>query len=119
MGPFDVDDPEVGGLIGDGLDFGSLRVPMPARTPRTFTEPAALIAHLQEIRSRGWSVDDEENEDGVRCVGAAVLDHTRRVVGAVSVSQLTSDPESRGPDEMGPRIAAGALAISHALGAPA
>jgi IclR family transcriptional regulator, acetate operon repressor len=103
-------EPEVQALLA--------RVPMPARTPRTLTEPAALLAHLQEVRLRGWSVDDEENEAGVRCVGAAVLDHTRRVVGAVSVSQLTSDPASRTPDEVGPHVASTALAISRALGAP-
>jgi IclR family acetate operon transcriptional repressor len=103
-------EPEVRALLA--------RVPMPPRTPRTFTDPAALLAHLQEVRARGWSVDDEENEAGVRCVGAAVFDHTRRVIGAVSVSQLTSDPASRLPEEVGPQVAATALAISRALGAP-
>lgn len=80
-----------------------IRTPPRARTPRTITDPERLIAHLTEVRERGWAVDDEENEVGVRCVGAAVRDHTRRVVGAVSVSQLTSDPASRTPDTIGHR----------------
>jgi IclR family acetate operon transcriptional repressor len=103
-------EPEVRALL--------LRAPMPARTPRTLTDPATLLERLPEVRARGWSVDDEENEAGVRCVGAAVHDHTRRVVGAVSVSQLTNDPESGKPEEIGPRVAEAALAISRALGAP-
>lgn len=94
------------------------RVPRQARTSHTITDPAVLVAHLREVRERGWSVDDEENEEGVRCVGAAVLDHTRRVIGAVSVSQLTSDPESREPEEIGPRVAEAARSISKSLGAP-
>jgi IclR family transcriptional regulator, acetate operon repressor len=94
------------------------RVPRQARTAHTITDPAVLVAHLREVRERGWSVDDEENEAGVRCVGAAVVDHTRRVIGAVSVSQLTSDPETRSSEEVGPRVAAAATAISRALGAP-
>jgi IclR family transcriptional regulator, acetate operon repressor len=94
------------------------RVPLVARTPRTLTDSNRLVAHLAEVRVRGWSVDDEENEIGVRCVGAAVLDHTRRVLGAVSVSQLTADPETRAPEELGPRVAAAASAISRLLGAP-
>ena len=94
------------------------RADLPARTPNTITDPAALIAHLADIRARGWSVDDEENEAGVRFVGAAVFDHTDRAIGAVSVSQLITDPESLAADEVGPRAAATARAVSELLGAP-
>jgi IclR family transcriptional regulator, acetate operon repressor len=89
-----------------------------ARTARSLVEPDALVAHLAVVRERGWSVDDEENEAGVRCVGAAVVDHTRRVIGALSVSQLVSDPDCRPPEQLGPRVAAAARRISGLLGAP-
>ena len=89
-----------------------------ARTPDTLTDPDRIVAHLAGVRDRGWAVDEQENEAGVRCVGAAVVDHTRRVVGAVSVSQLVSDPDGRPPAEVGPRVAAAAADISRALGAP-
>jgi len=49
-------------------------------------------------------------------VGAAVL-RSRLVIGAVSVSQLTSDPETRESEDVGPRAVA-ATAISRLLGAP-
>lgn len=89
-----------------------------ARTAATLVEPDAIVGHLAGVRERGYSVDDEENEAGVRCVGAAVSDHTRRVIGAVSVSQLVSDPDGRPVEQLGPRVAAAAREISRLLGAP-
>jgi len=55
-------------------------------TSRTITSPAAFRAELDLIRARGYAVDDEEIEEGVRCVGAAVRDHSGRAIAAVSVS---------------------------------
>jgi len=65
------------------------------KTPNTITDPAALLAEMAKTRSRGWSLDDVENEPDVRCVGAPVLDNAGTVVAAVSVtapaSRLTMD----------------------------
>ncbi|SFJ69630.1 IclR family transcriptional regulator [Amycolatopsis sacchari] len=62
---------------------------LPPRTARTRTDPALLEAELAEIRSLGYAVDDEENEETVRCVAAPLLDPGGRPVGGVSVSALT------------------------------
>lgn len=47
---------------------------------------ASLVEAVRLARERGWSLDDEENEDGIRCVGAPVRDYTGRVIAAISVS---------------------------------
>lgn len=54
-------------------------------TPHTLTTPAKLAAQLVQVRRRGYSVDDQENVDGVRCVGAPVLDSDRRAQAALVV----------------------------------
>lgn len=59
---------------------------LPARTPNTITDRAKLFKHLEEVRRRGYAIDNVENEDGIRCVGAPIFDHQGRPVAALSVS---------------------------------
>ena len=60
------------------------RTGMPVRTPHTLTDPDALLAQLVDVRARGWAVDDEEQELGVRCVAAPLAGYPSGA--AVSVS---------------------------------
>ena len=55
-------------------------------TSRSHTNWRALQADLSEVRTRGYALDDEEGERGLRCVGAAVHDRHGRPHYAVSVS---------------------------------
>lgn len=57
-----------------------------ACTSATVTDQAALVEELSNVRRQGFAIDNEENEDGVRCVGAPIFDHTGRVFAAISVS---------------------------------
>jgi IclR family transcriptional regulator, acetate operon repressor len=90
------------------------RTGMPSRTEHTLTDEAALLADLAEVRRRGYAEDHEENETGVRAVGAAVYDHTGEILGAVSAAALTYQDE---PGNRGPEVATAATKISQALGA--
>lgn len=62
--------------------------PWPALTPKTLRDKAALRRQLEQIRERGWAVDDEEQEDGIRCFGAPVFDRQGSVAACVSVTTL-------------------------------
>ena len=65
-----------------------------AYTDRTLTSPDALRNELAIIRQQGYAVDCGENEELVRCAAAPVIDHTARVVAAVSIATVGVDIES-------------------------
>lgn len=48
------------------------RVGLPAYTPHTLTTETALFAELATIRDRGYAIDEQERESGVRCVAVPV-----------------------------------------------
>jgi DNA-binding IclR family transcriptional regulator len=55
-------------------------------THRTIATPEALRVEIEKTRRRGYAVDDEELEEGLRCIAVPVLDAQRLPVAAVSVS---------------------------------
>lgn len=55
-------------------------------TPHTITDPQSLHADVEAARQRGYAVDNVENEDGVGCFAAPVLNHVGRPVCAISVA---------------------------------
>jgi DNA-binding IclR family transcriptional regulator len=87
------------------------------RTANTIVSADALRAELERVRARGFAIDDEENERNIRCVGAAVHDHTGGAVHAISVSALTVELSLEDAVALGPRVVATAEAVSRALGA--
>jgi DNA-binding IclR family transcriptional regulator len=56
------------------------------KTPASITSRDVFLAQVAEVTERGYAVDLEENEEGIVCVGAAVLDYSEKAVGAVSIS---------------------------------
>jgi IclR family acetate operon transcriptional repressor len=75
------------------------RAGMPPRTTHTITSADAMVGHLEMVRERGYSLDDEENELSTRCIGAAVRDNSGAAIGGVSLSMLAFELE---PDRVRP-----------------
>jgi DNA-binding IclR family transcriptional regulator len=55
-------------------------------TKKTIITRDALMHEIARSKRRGYAVDDEEREDGVRCVAVAILDGDGSPVAAVSIS---------------------------------
>jgi DNA-binding IclR family transcriptional regulator len=55
-------------------------------TSKTLCTREALLKSLERVKKRGFAIDDEEIEVGVRCVGAPVFDKNHHPIAAVSVS---------------------------------
>jgi DNA-binding IclR family transcriptional regulator len=55
-------------------------------TEKTIVDPRELHLHLQQCHERGYALDDEETDLGVRCLAAPVLDHRGSAVAAVGIS---------------------------------
>ncbi|MCM2389918.1 IclR family transcriptional regulator [Streptomyces albipurpureus] len=90
---------------------------MPAHTPRTITTPEQLRAALAEIRDQGYSVDDIEHEEGIRCVAAPIFDHSQACTTAISVSAPAERLPAENLSELAPLVIAAAREISTRLGA--
>ncbi len=56
------------------------------RTEKTITDIDEMMRVLDEVRAKGYALDDEENEEGVRCIAACLKDYTGEVRYAFSVS---------------------------------
>lgn len=55
-------------------------------TPYTITTLEDLYERLDIIRTTGYALDDEENEEGVRCIAACIPDYKGKVRHAFSLS---------------------------------
>jgi DNA-binding IclR family transcriptional regulator len=60
-----------------------------AFTPNTITKISRFREELELIRRRGYSIDNEELEPDLRCIGAPVFDHKGSVIAGVSIAGPT------------------------------
>jgi IclR family acetate operon transcriptional repressor len=69
--------------------------------------------------ARGYAIDDEEDSEGVFCVGAAVYDRAGDCVAAISGTGLKLNRPTWRMDELGLAIREAADEVTVALGGPA
>ena len=55
-------------------------------TDQSITDRALLIEELEKIKSKGYSVDDEEYVIGLICLGSPIFDYHGNPIAAISVS---------------------------------
>jgi DNA-binding IclR family transcriptional regulator len=86
------------------------------RTQKTVGNRQELTTVLAKVRELGYAVDDGENEDDTRCVGAPIFDYTGEVIAAISLSAPATRMSDAQLAEVAQEVTAAAAAISHSLG---
>ena len=104
-------------LAEDELDALIQEMPLVQKTENTITDPLQLKEHLRMVRARGYAVDDEESERGIRCVAAPIRDKRGRTVAAMSVSgPAIRISRQRILDSLKDEVVKAALEISQKIG---
>jgi IclR family transcriptional regulator, KDG regulon repressor len=85
-------------------------------TENTVKNINQLLADLRSVRKRGYAVDNEEIEIGLRCVGAPLRDYTGGMVGAISVAAPSARLSEKNTPVTGRMVIAIAGEISEQLG---
>lgn len=85
-------------------------------TDRTITNKEELIRQVRSVRSKGWSVDDEEHDEGIRCLASPVFDYRGKVIAAVSVSGSNTILSAEDDESNGSIVRETVLNISKRLG---
>jgi IclR family transcriptional regulator, acetate operon repressor len=94
-----------------------LELPLARRTPHTITSMSALESELEVVHERGFAIDDEENEENVRCVAAPVFNALGTVIGGISIAAPTFNLSLDDAIALAPELMRTAVRISLALGA--
>jgi len=86
------------------------------RTHNTITSLPLLQESLLRTKERGYSLDDEENELGIRCLGAPIFNHRGEVLYAVSISGTRDKVSMDTMDQLADELKHAARQISQAIG---
>lgn len=89
---------------------------LPAYTSKTVLDPDKLRRELEVIRSRGYSVSDEDYDDSARGVGAPIFDDGDDVVAGISVGGPSFRVDDEALERFAKLITRKAAAISNRLG---
>jgi len=93
-----------------------LAEPLVPRTPNSITSAKALETELALIHSRGYALDNEENEIGIRCVGAPIFDYTATPIAALSISVPRERMDEERRTLLGPLVREAAQMVSRRKG---
>jgi DNA-binding IclR family transcriptional regulator len=58
----------------------------PKRTPKTVTDEDELRLRVKRVKRKGFAIEDEECDEGTRCIAAPIWNGEGRIVAAVGVA---------------------------------
>jgi DNA-binding IclR family transcriptional regulator len=86
-------------------------------TRNTITDEATLVEELARIRREGSAVDNEEYDEGLRCVGSPIMDHTGQVIAAIGIGGPVTRMTPERLPELAELVRYAAKGLSRRLGA--
>lgn len=93
--------------------------PLPARSPRTQTDPEAVMAELSRVRIQGYAINDQEVEENLQSLAVPLIGARGRVIAALNVGRAGNGPTALLMQQyLGPMLAlqrelAGLLSWAH------
>ena len=102
-------------LPPEELEAYLTKTEMTARTKATITSPEKLKTMLSRFRMQGYAEENQENEENIRCIGAAILNRNGYPVAAISLTAPSFRFTDYDAVVFGPKVAAAAAAISARL----
>lgn len=87
----------------------------PRKTPKTIRGLHHLLEEIKEARKRGYAIEDEEGELGVRCIGAPIMDVRGRTVGAISITALKEHLPSEVYHDVGSQVVNTARKVAYSI----
>ena len=106
-------------MDADRLDRLLAASDLQAFTDRSITDPRLLKENLAVVRDRGFAVDDEEKNAGMRCIAAPVFDVNREAIAGISVSGPTSRVSGSESENMSRPVMEAARQLTLAIGGEA
>lgn len=85
-------------------------------TANTKVKKKDVLEEVGHIRALGYAVDDQEMEEGVRCVAAPILDHRGQLAGVASISGAAMRISNERIDQLGKMVSYCTMNISQDLG---
>ncbi|WP_066318771.1 IclR family transcriptional regulator [Bacillus sp. FJAT-29814] len=98
--------------VADILD----RKGLPVHTDYTITDRDMFLQELASVKQKGYALDLEENEYGIRCIAVPIFDHLGKVCAAISLSGPTIRMTDERLEQLKPRMMKIGRQISGRLG---
>lgn len=93
-----------------------LEYPREPRTAATVTDSEEFATRIRQVKRRGYAFEDEECDEGTRCVAAPIYNAEGRIVAAVGVAGPRARIRKSQVTKLSPTVAEAASQISQRLG---
>jgi IclR family acetate operon transcriptional repressor len=90
---------------------------MASQTRHTIATLQDFLANIERSRARGYTLDDEEDRDGIMCVAVPVQNQAGDTIAAMGVTGLKAGPELRDLSAVAKTLATRSKALSMELSA--